>query len=118
MSDPRPTPTAISPDFATIPRQVEGRPNLFGLTRDGMLSAMADLGVPEKQRKMRAGQLWQWIYQKGVSDFDAMTNLSRKLRERLQEIAEVRAPEVVECSVTVSKLRGQRIDRRHLIIPS
>ncbi|MEM1298342.1 MAG: 23S rRNA (adenine(2503)-C(2))-methyltransferase RlmN [Pseudomonadota bacterium] len=94
MTDQRPVTTAISPDFATIPREVS-RPNLVGLTRDGMLAAMAELGVPEKQRKMRANQLWAWIYNKGVSDFDAMTNLSKGFRADLAAAYDVGRPEVI-----------------------
>jgi 23S rRNA (adenine2503-C2)-methyltransferase len=43
--------------------------NLVGLTRDGLRAALIEAGTPEKQAKMRAGQIWQWIYQKGVRDF-------------------------------------------------
>ncbi|MEM7744295.1 MAG: 23S rRNA (adenine(2503)-C(2))-methyltransferase RlmN [Pseudomonadota bacterium] len=100
MNDPRPAATAISPDFATMPRIADGRPNLVGLTREGMLAAMADLGVPEKQRRMRAGQLWQWIYQKGVADFDAMTNLAKGFRADLADAFDVARPEVVTRQVS------------------
>ncbi|MEM6624437.1 MAG: 23S rRNA (adenine(2503)-C(2))-methyltransferase RlmN [Pseudomonadota bacterium] len=99
MTDPRPAATAISPDFATLPRKAEEgapvRPNLVGLTRAGLLDAMSELGVPEKQRKMRAGQLWQWMYNKGVSDFDAMTNLSKGFRADLAAAFDVGRPEIV-----------------------
>ncbi len=47
------------------------------------------------ERRFRATQLMKWIYQQGVDDFSAMTNLSKALRARLAEVAEVRAPEVV-----------------------
>lgn len=42
----------------------------------------------------RAQQLFKWIHQQGVKDFDAMTNMSKKLRQRLPEIAEIKAPEI------------------------
>ena len=100
MSDLRPAATAINPDFATLPRKVEGKPNLVGLTREGMQAAMADLGVPEKQRKMRAGQVWQWIYNKGVADFDAMTNLAKGFRADLALAYDVARPEVVTRQVS------------------
>ncbi|MFK7943393.1 MAG: 23S rRNA (adenine(2503)-C(2))-methyltransferase RlmN [Paracoccaceae bacterium] len=100
MSDQRPVPTAISPDFATLPRKPEGKPNLVGLTREQMLSAMADLGVPEKQRKMRAGQLWHWIYTKGIADFDAMTNLAKGFRADLARAYDVTRPEVVTTQIS------------------
>jgi 23S rRNA (adenine2503-C2)-methyltransferase len=65
----------------TIPRKLpEGPTNLVGLTREQLREALIDAGTPEKQAKMRAGQIWQWIYQKGVRDFAAMTNLSKDYR--------------------------------------
>ena len=44
------------------------------------------------EKKFRGAQLIKWIHQRGVTDFDQMTNLSKTLRERLKEIAEVRPP--------------------------
>ena len=64
----------ITQDVHTMPRKLpEGPVNLVGLTREAMRAALIDAGVPEKQAKMRVGQIWQWIYQWGVRDFDAMT---------------------------------------------
>jgi hypothetical protein len=61
-----------------------------GLTRDGLRAALIEAGTPEKQAKMRAGQIWQWVYQKGVRDFGAMTNLAKAYRAELE--ASVRDP--------------------------
>lgn len=47
------------------------------------------------EKAFRAPQLLKWIHQLGVSDFEQMTNLSKALRDRLAEIAEIRAPELV-----------------------
>jgi len=80
----------------TIPRKdAPGKPNLVGLTRDALRDALIAAGTPEKQAKMRTGQLWQWIYQKGVSDFDAMTNLAKPFRTMLADHFTVARPEVV-----------------------
>jgi hypothetical protein len=57
-------------------------------------------GTPEKQAKMRVGQIWQWIYQKGVRDFAAMTNLAKDYRAMLAERFEIRVPEVVTRQVS------------------
>ena len=71
-------PTApVTQDVVTIPRRDAGRPNLIGLTRDQLREALAGIGIPERQLKMRAGQIWQWLYHWGIHDFDAMTNLSK-----------------------------------------
>ena len=61
----------VTQDVVTIPRKLPegGRVNLVGLTRDQLRDALIAAGTPEKQAKMRVGQIWQWIYQKGVRDF-------------------------------------------------
>ncbi|MGR3507405.1 MAG: 23S rRNA (adenine(2503)-C(2))-methyltransferase RlmN [Paracoccaceae bacterium] len=86
----------ITQDVMTIPRKLpEGPMNLVGLTRDGMRAALIAHGTPEKQAKMRVGQIWQWIYQKGVREFDQMTNLAKPYRAELAEHFTIEVPEVV-----------------------
>jgi len=89
--------TVIQPDFATLPRKVEpgARANLLGLTRERLRETLIEAGTPERQTGMRTGQLWQWIYQRGVSDFAAMTNLSKAYRGLLAEQFEITRPEIV-----------------------
>ena len=91
----------ITQDVHTIPRKLpEGPVNLVGLTREGMRDALIAIGTPEKQAKMRVGQIWQWIYQWGVRDFDAMTNLAKAYRALLSEHFVVQVPEVVTKQVS------------------
>ncbi|WP_299968524.1 23S rRNA (adenine(2503)-C(2))-methyltransferase RlmN [uncultured Roseobacter sp.] len=91
----------ITQDVHTIPRKLpEGPVNLVGLTREAMRDALIDAGVPEKQARMRTGQIWQWIYQWGVRDFDAMTNLAKGLRADLRERFVIEIPEVVSKQVS------------------
>ncbi|WP_299630446.1 23S rRNA (adenine(2503)-C(2))-methyltransferase RlmN [uncultured Roseobacter sp.] len=91
----------ITQDVHTIPRKLpDGPVNLVGLTRDAMRSVLIDAGTPEKQTKMRVGQIWQWIYQWGVRDFDAMTNLSKAFRADLKERFVIEVPEVVSKQVS------------------
>ena len=87
----------ITQDVLTLPRRPveEGRANLVGLTRDQLRDALIAAGTPESQAKMRARQVWQWIYQKGVRDFEAMTNLAKPYRALLSEHFAIRVPEVV-----------------------
>jgi 23S rRNA (adenine2503-C2)-methyltransferase len=97
--------TATSPitqDVLTIPRKLPdgARQNLVGLTREGLREALIAAGTPERQAKMRAGQVWQWIYQKGVRDFDAMTNLAKPYRTLLAENFTVEIPEIVRREVS------------------
>ncbi|MDP5335942.1 MAG: 23S rRNA (adenine(2503)-C(2))-methyltransferase RlmN [Paracoccaceae bacterium] len=86
----------ITQDVMTIPRKLpDGPVNLVGLTRDAMRAALIAHGTPEKQAKMRVGQIWQWIYQKGVRDFDQMTNLAKPYRQELAQHFTIQVPEVV-----------------------
>lgn len=91
----------ITQDVHTMPRKLpEGPANLVGMTRDAMRNALIAAGTPEKQAKMRVGQIWQWIYQWGVRDFDSMTNLSKALRADLKERFVIEVPEVVSKQVS------------------
>lgn len=91
----------ITQDVHTIPRKLpEGPANLVGMTREAMRDALIAIGTPEKQAKMRVGQIWQWIYNWGVRDFDAMTNLSKAFRADLAAHFVVEVPEVVTKQVS------------------
>lgn len=81
------TATAVS-DEQTIP--VREKVNLLGLSRSQMEAFFAEIG----EKKFRATQVMRWIHQQGVSDFADMTNLAKSLRAKLEQYAEVRAPEV------------------------
>ena len=61
-----------------------------------MGAALREQGVPEKQVRMRVSQLWHWLYIRGVSDFDAMTNVAKDMREMLKRHFTIARPEVVE----------------------
>ncbi|WP_051227200.1 23S rRNA (adenine(2503)-C(2))-methyltransferase RlmN [Oceanospirillum beijerinckii] len=65
--------------------------NLLGLTKSQMEAFFDSIG----EKRFRATQLMKWIHHYGVDDFDEMSNLSKVLRAKLKEIAEVRGPEVV-----------------------
>ena len=66
------------------------RVNLLGLTLPKMEAFFLSIG----EKKFRGAQMVKWIHQQGVTDFDLMTNLSKSLRDRLKDIAEVRPPQV------------------------
>ncbi|HMN87228.1 MAG TPA: 23S rRNA (adenine(2503)-C(2))-methyltransferase RlmN, partial [Bauldia sp.] len=51
------------------------KPSLVGLSRAGLAGALQEIGIPERQVKMRAAQLWHWLYVRGATDFGAMTNM-------------------------------------------
>lgn len=71
-------------------------PSLAGMGMDELKAHLASIGVEEKKLKMRATQLWRWIYDAGVTDFDSITNVAKELRAKLAQTATLARPEVVE----------------------
>jgi 23S rRNA (adenine2503-C2)-methyltransferase len=67
--------------------------NLLGLS----VSKLGDFFEQLGEKRFRATQMVKWIHQMGECDFDQMTNLSKSLREKLHESAEICLPEVVSC---------------------
>jgi len=91
----------IVQDVMTIPRKpVDGMTNIAGLTRDQLRDALIAAGTPEKQARMRASQIWQWVYNKGVRDFAMMTNLAKSYREDLAGQFVIEIPEVVSRQIS------------------
>jgi len=68
------------------------RVNLLGMSRAKLEQFFVGLG----EKPFRAQQVLKWIHQEGVDNFDAMTNIGKALRLRLNEVAEIRPPEVVK----------------------
>ena len=71
------------------------RRNIVGLSRGALTDILADVGVPEKQRRMRMRQLWHWMYNRGVTDFSVMTDISKDMQRKLDEAFVMARPEVV-----------------------
>jgi 23S rRNA (adenine2503-C2)-methyltransferase len=95
-------------------------PSLVGLTRAELAEALGEAGVPERQRKMRAQQIWHWIYVRGARDFDAMTSVSKDLRAALKQRFTLARPEVVAEQVSADgtrkwllRLPGESGERPH-----
>ncbi len=96
----------ITQDVLTLPRKLpDGPANLIGMTRDAMRTALIDAGTPDRQARMRTGQIWQWIYEKGVRDFARMTNLAKPYRALLADRFVIEVPEVVERHVSADGTR-------------
>jgi 23S rRNA (adenine2503-C2)-methyltransferase len=81
------------------------KPSLIGLSRAGLADALGEAGVAPAQRKMRVQQLWHWIYFRGVTEFDAMTSMSKDVRAALAEKFTLARPEVVAEQVSVDGTR-------------
>jgi 23S rRNA (adenine2503-C2)-methyltransferase len=71
------------------------RPSLVGLSRVELADALAAVSVPERQRRMRASQIWRWIYNRGITDFEAMSDIAKDLRASLDRQFCIDRPEVV-----------------------
>ena len=72
------------------PMPADGRADLIGLDRAALTALFAEAGLP----KFRANQVWQWIYHKGATGFDGMTNLAKPLRQQLAERFRISRPAV------------------------
>ena len=66
--------------------------NLLGLSQAKLETFFESIG----EKKFRATQILKWIHQMGVDNFDDMSNISKSLREKLKELAEIKAPEVIQ----------------------
>jgi len=66
--------------------------NLLDFDRAGLQAFFTELG----EKPFRAAQILKWVYQGGVDNFDAMTNLSKSLRDKLNECAEIRSPQIAD----------------------
>src|SRR5437588_9272518 len=81
------------------------KPSLVGLPRAALAAALGAIGVPDQQRKMRVQQLWNWIYIRGITRFDAMTSVSKALRISLDANFTLDRPEVVAEQVSADGTR-------------
>src|SRR3546814_20577494 len=68
--DPVPVPRKVTP-------RADGRVDLLGLSKEQIRASLADAGMEPKHAKLRGKQLWQWIYNRGATDFTAMTDDAR-----------------------------------------
>ena len=82
-----------------------GKGSLVGLGRNELAEKLATLGVPERQHRMRASQLWSWIYVRGVTDFAVMTDIAKELRGQLAEHFTLARPDIVTEQVSVDGTR-------------
>ncbi len=108
---------ALAPEARVLPRLLpkEAKPNLVGMSREAMRAALVEAGADPKQANMRVRQLWSWLYQKGVSDPEAMTDLAKPFRAFLSEHFRIARPEIVERQVSNDGTRKYllRIDGGH-----
>jgi 23S rRNA (adenine2503-C2)-methyltransferase len=81
-------------------RRADGRTDLVGLAKDELRSALAEQGLDARQAKLRAKQLWHWIYNRGATDFDSMTDIAKAQRPWLEERFAISRPTAIEAQVS------------------
>ncbi|QDP20535.1 23S rRNA (adenine(2503)-C(2))-methyltransferase RlmN [Sphingomonas xanthus] len=96
--DPVPVPRAPS-------SRADGRVELVGLPRDQIREALEAAGMEPRQAKLRAKQIWHWIYNRGVGEFAAMTDIAKAQQPWLAERFTITRPEVVEAQVSTDGTR-------------
>jgi 23S rRNA (adenine2503-C2)-methyltransferase len=97
------------------------KPSLIGLSRAELIAHLADIGVAPAQCKMRAQQLWHWLYFRGARNFDEMTSVSKETRAELAKHFTVDRPEVVAEQISNDGTRkwllrlpsGDKVERPH-----
>src|SRR3954453_19330784 len=91
--DPVPVPRRKTP-------RADRRTELIGLAKDEIRSEFEGRGLEPKQAKLRAKQVWHWIYNRGVTDFAAMSDIAKAQRGWFCEHFAISRPEVVEAQVS------------------
>jgi 23S rRNA (adenine2503-C2)-methyltransferase len=81
------------------------KPSLVGLSRAALAQALGAIGVPQAQRKMRAQQIWHWLYVRGATHFERMSNVSKDLHGLLDAHFTLARPEVVAEQISADGTR-------------
>ncbi|NNC48885.1 MAG: 23S rRNA (adenine(2503)-C(2))-methyltransferase RlmN [Sphingomonas sp.] len=82
------------------PARADGKVNLVGLPKTQVHEALRAAGMPEKQAKLRSKQIWHWIYNRGATTFEEMTDIAKAQRPWLEEHFTIERPDVVEAQVS------------------
>ncbi|MCC3303300.1 23S rRNA (adenine(2503)-C(2))-methyltransferase RlmN [Sneathiella sp. HT1-7] len=115
----------LIPDVAAVDRQPELlaiRQSLIGLDRSEIAGALAEAGLDEKTSRMRARQLFHWLYYRGASTFEDMTSISKDMRGWLPEKFTAERPEITSLQESTDGTRkwlvkfpdGQEVESVHI----
>jgi 23S rRNA (adenine2503-C2)-methyltransferase len=81
------------------------KPSLAGATRAELGAALRTLGLPEREVKMRASQIWHWIYFRGARDFGEMLNVAKPMRALLAQRFTLERPQIAAEQVSTDGTR-------------
>ncbi|WP_374135214.1 23S rRNA (adenine(2503)-C(2))-methyltransferase RlmN [Sphingomonas sp.] len=87
------------------PRRDDGRIDLIGLSKDELRLALETAQLEPKQAKLRAKQLWHWMYNRGATDFAVMTDISKAMQPWLDQRFVIGRPQVIGAQVSVDGTR-------------
>ena len=96
--DPVPVPRPVAP-------RADGRVDLVGMSRDEVREALAAAGLESKQAKLRAKQIFHWIYNRGATEFAQMTDVAKAQHGWLADRFVIARPDVVEAQVSIDGTR-------------
>jgi 23S rRNA (adenine2503-C2)-methyltransferase len=102
---PIPGPIDPVPVRRAAQRRADGRIELVGLAKDGIRGALETAGLEPKAAKLRAKQIWHWIYHRGIGEFTAMTDIAKAQHGWLAERFVITRPEVIEAQVSTDGTR-------------
>ena len=85
--------------------KADERIRLPGLSRAQISEQLAAIGIDPKKLKMRTSQVFQWIYNHGVTEFDQMSNVAKPMQQKLAEHFSLSRPEIIERQVSVDGTR-------------
>jgi 23S rRNA (adenine2503-C2)-methyltransferase len=89
----------------TVPAPLADKPSLAGLTRAELSAALVAVDVAEREARMRTNQIWHWIYHRGATSFDTMTNIGKPLRAQLEAAYSLARPEIVTEQISIDGTR-------------
>ena len=93
---------SIINDFVTVPRRKSDglKLNIIGQSRQSLLEQLSIAGIPDEHLKMRLDQIWGWLYQKGITDFSQMKNISKEVRAVLENHFVINIPQIVKKEIS------------------
>ena len=94
-------------DVITIPRNelIDPKINIIGLTKLALSEHLLKAGIEQKHLNMRLNQIWGWLYQKGITDFSKMGNISKDVKSLLSKYFSISLPAIVEKKISTDGTR-------------
>ncbi|MEO7787361.1 MAG: 23S rRNA (adenine(2503)-C(2))-methyltransferase RlmN [Sphingomicrobium sp.] len=85
--------------------RADGRVELVGMARHDIHAALEAAGLEPRIAKLRAKQIWHWVYNRGVGDFALMTDIAKTQQPWMATRFVITRPEVVEAQVSIDGTR-------------